>query len=363
MYRTFVPFLLLASPALADVPQVVTDIAPVHGLVSRVMDGVGEPTLLLPPGQSPHDYAMRPSDARKLQKAQVVFWMGESLTPWLEKPLSTLGDGAAQVELLEIEGAPLLEYAEDHDDEHDEDGHEADHDDEKHADGHDGEKHSDGHDEDHHDEDHADTHDEDEHGHDDDHAESHDEADHEEDHADAHGHQHHDGVDPHAWLDPEVARFWLPHIAQALADADPENAARYQDNAAAADQELAALTTEISSQLAPIAGVPFVAFHDAYAYLEHRFDLANVGTVAAGDASDPGAAHMVELRDKIAEKQVKCGFTEPQYDPILLKVAGENLGLRISELDPLGIQIELGPDYYLALLRSLADALTGCLAE
>lgn len=354
MYRTLVPFMFLASPVLADAPQVVTDITPVHGLVSRVMDGVGQPTLLLPPGQSPHEYAMRPSDARKLQKAQVVIWVGESLTPWMEKPLSTLGDGAVRLELLEIEGAPLLEYEDDHDDDrHDED-------------------HADGHDEDHHDEDHADKHDEDHHdeeGHDqeEEHAEGHDEDEHhdehgEEDLADEH-HHHHDGVDPHAWLDPEVALFWLPQIAQALADVDPDNAAAYQDNAAAAADELTALHEKIAAQLAPIAGAPFVAFHDAYGYFEHRYNLTNVGTVAAGDASDPGAAHMVELRATIEEHQVKCGFAEPQYDPVLLKVAGENLGLEIAELDPLGVALDLGPQFYPALLQSLADALTGCLAE
>ena len=73
---------LLGSSAIADVPNVSVDIAPLHSLVASVMHGVGVPNLIIPPGSSPHDHQLRPSEAKAMQDANIVFWMGEELTPW-----------------------------------------------------------------------------------------------------------------------------------------------------------------------------------------------------------------------------------------------------------------------------------------
>lgn len=116
--------LLAAPPALAEPPQVVTDIAPVHSLVSMVMGELGEPILLLDAAQDPHHVTLRPSQARALADAAAVFWIGPALTPWLEKPVSTLSDSATIVTLMGLPGTTLI-AAEDHG--HDEDGHEDDH--------------------------------------------------------------------------------------------------------------------------------------------------------------------------------------------------------------------------------------------
>ena len=96
----------LATPvaATADAPRVATDIAPVHSLVARVMDGVGTPDLVVPPGVSPHGHAMRPSEAVALQNADAVFWVGPSFTPWLQDAVDTLAGDAESVVLLEADG-------------------------------------------------------------------------------------------------------------------------------------------------------------------------------------------------------------------------------------------------------------------
>ena len=76
---------LVATPIQAKGPRVATDIPPVHSLVSQVMGELGTPKLIIPPGTSPHGYAMRPSEARALQAADVVFWMGHDLTAWFAR--------------------------------------------------------------------------------------------------------------------------------------------------------------------------------------------------------------------------------------------------------------------------------------
>src|SRR6056297_1885864 len=194
-----------AGAALAETPKVVADITPVHSLVAQVMEGAGTPALLIAPGASPHGYAMRPSEAAALDAAELVFWMGEGLTPWLEGAIDSLAGDAQVIALLGAGETRVLPFREGIAFEaHDEKGH----DDHSHDDhGHEG-----------HDEHGHDEHGHDEHGH------------------DEHGHGH-DGADPHTWLDPTNARAWLDVIAAELAGHDPGNAALYKANAAAAQAE------------------------------------------------------------------------------------------------------------------------------
>ena len=82
-------------------PRVVVSFAPAHSLAARVMAGIGAPELLLRPGASPHFHAMRPSEAEALQRADVVFWVGAVLEPWLRGPLRALAPNARIVALAE----------------------------------------------------------------------------------------------------------------------------------------------------------------------------------------------------------------------------------------------------------------------
>ena len=117
---------LLGSSAIADVPNVSVDIAPLHSLVASVMNGVGVPNLIIPPGSSPHDHQLRPSEAKAMQDANIVFWMGEELTPWMENAVKTLSSNASVTTFLENDKTSLLEFREgalfeahDHEEEHD----------------------------------------------------------------------------------------------------------------------------------------------------------------------------------------------------------------------------------------------------
>ncbi|TVQ57423.1 MAG: zinc transporter [Rhodobacteraceae bacterium] len=369
-----IAFLSAASATTAvAAPVVATDIAPIHSLVSRVMHGVGEPALVMPPGASPHTHAMRPSEAAAIERADVVFWVSETLTPWFGSAVETLAPSAVSVELMDAPGVTLLPFRvggtfEEHSHAHDDHGHGHEdhghsHDDHGHAHDDHGHAHDDhGHAHDDHGHDHDDHgHDHDDHGHahddhaHDDHAHGHD------DHAHGHDDHAHGAMDDHLWLDPENAKVWLGVIAATLSEADPDNASVYFTNASAAREELAALSDEIAALLAPIAGRGFIVFHDAYQYFENRFGVSAAGSITLGDASQPSAARVAEIRARVQGLDAACVFAEPQFEPRLVSTVIEGTDARAGVLDPIGAELTPGPDLYPTLLRNLATSLVECL--
>lgn len=301
----------LATSASAEVPVVVTDIQPVQSLVAMVMGDLGSPELLLPKGGDEHSYQMKPSQAAALADAGLVVWVGPELTPWLDRALDALGKAPAQLVLLDAPGTVTRQFPKGEDHDHETAG-EEEHD--------------------------------------------HDEAAGEEEH------HHHDGTDPHAWLDPTNASLWLGLIAESLSGIDPEHAATYAANAAAAQVQIAALDAELKARLAPVADRQFIAFHDAYGYFVGHYGLTLAGTVALGDASAPGAARLAEIRD-LAEHGAVCIFPELQHDPKMVESIAQDTGVKQgAALDPTGSFMEPGPDLYPAMMNALADTLVACLA-
>ena len=360
---------LLGGTAMADAPNVAVDIAPVHSLVARVMDGVGDPSLIVQPGASPHGYSLRPSEASALQGADLVFWIGEDLTPWLEDAIDTLAEDAAVTTLLEADGTTLLDFREgalfeahDHDDhyDHGHDGHDEHAEDKDHDhDEHDHEEHAENEEHDHDHEEHAEEkeHDHDDHG-DEDHAE-HDDHGHE-DHADHDGHDHGEH-DPHAWLSPQNASTWLNIVAAQLSAADPDNAGAYFANAAAARAEMEALAAEVNATLDPVRGGSFIVFHDAYQYFENDFGFPASGAISLGDASDPSPARIAEIQDRIQEEGVDCVLAEPQFNPGIVATVLDGTEASTGVIDPLGAALEPGADLYPQLIRNMAATLAECL--
>ena len=298
---------MIGGVAMSDTPKVAVDISPVHSLVSRVMLGVGTPDLIVQAGASPHGYTLRPSEAKALQDAQMVFWMGESLSPWMEGALDTLSSDATIITLLERDETILLEFREGAMfEEHDHD----DHGDEKH-----------------------------------------------DDHGD---HEDHGSHDPHAWLSPDNARIWLNLIASQLSIVDPENAGTYFANAAAARSEIEALTIEVNSLLEPIRGKKFIVFHDAYQYFEKAFDLSASGAISLGDASKPSPARIAEIQGRILEESIDCVLSEPQFNKGLVATVMAGSKAKTSVIDPLGVGLKPGPDLYSELIRNMTKTLVDC---
>ena len=312
---------LMSTSVMADVPNVAADIAPVHSLVSRVMEGVGAPKLVIKSGASPHDYRLRPSEAKALQDADLVFWMGEELTPWMNGALETLASKASITTLLDQEGVTLHDFRESalfeaHD--HDEDKDHKDHDD-------------------------------------------HDDHDDDKDHKDHKDHDAHGGHDPHAWLSPENAKLWLNIIASKLSVADPQNAASYFMNAAAGQAEMEEMIVEVNVMLKPVQGGKFVVFHDAYQYFENDFDFYASGAISLGDSSDPSPARIQKVQKRIRDEGIQCVLAEPQFNEGLVVTVMEGSEATASVIDPLGAELNTGPNLYTQLIKNMAKTLRDCL--
>ena len=316
--RYIITLLATATPALAEVPKVVTDIPPVHALVAQVMGDLGAPELLLARGADEHDFQLKPSQAGAVADADLVVWIGPELTPWLDNALDSRPEGAAALALLRAEGTMRLAYGAAKDVEAQKDAH--------------------GH--------------EDEHGH-------------EEEASAVEGHDHdHGSEDPHAWLDPGNAQLWLGLIAAELGRLDPENGATYDANAVAAAERIAALDAELQALLAPVQGKSLVTFHDAYGYFVGHYGLPIAGSIALGDASSPGAARLSELRGELEAGGVVCIFPEVQHDPPLVEQLPEGTSVKIGgALDPVGSSLEPGPEAYAALLTGMARTISDCVLQ
>ncbi len=351
------PFGLWSPSSHAEV-SVVTTIKPIHSLVAGVMRGAGTPGLLLAGNASPHTASLRPSQAKSLQDADVIFWVGPSIETFMIKPLKALGGKARTVALQDAPGLELLEfrdgYAFDEGDHFDKEDHEKhDHDEHGHV-GHGHKEHAKGHKHGGHD--HA-QHAEKKQGRED-HKDHENHGDHGHGH---HGRRHHGGVDGHIWLDPVNARRLVASIAETLSGEDPANAPAYQANARRMDAELRALTGRLRAELSSVKDGPFVVFHDAYHYFERRFGLNAAGAVTISPEKAPSAKRLRALRETMRKAKVRCLFAEPQFPAKLLSVVSQETGVRKGVLDPLGGGLKAGPGLYPRLMTDMAAAIKRCL--
>ncbi len=321
MSRILISVLLIwfstANRALTEAPKVVVDIAPVHSLVSMVMKGVGEPTLIIPANASTHDYTLRPSAAKALQNADIIFWMGSSLTPWLDRATTTLMKDAQMIALLDTEDTIILEVR--------------------------GELTFD-----------ADHGDHEEH-------EDHDEHDEHKDHVSEHkdGHEHH-GIDPHAWLSAKNASVWLSVIAAHLSEIDPKNKETYKTNAAVGQKNITDLATDISKTLSGVQGRSFIVYHDAFQYFENDFNFTAAGAISPSDAAPVSPARIAAIRSMIEKEGIDCILSEPQYSQGLIQSVSSGTEVNLGIIDAIGAGITIGPDLYNTLMRNMAKTFADC---
>jgi zinc transport system substrate-binding protein len=291
--------LALASAAVGA-PSVVASLKPVHALVSGVMGDVGVPSLLLSGDESPHGFQLRPSQTRQVLDADLLVWIG----PEMETPLARLlktAESTRSLVLLDTPGLRLLRFENPPAD----DGH-------------------------------------------------------------GHGHDAHDhgeaAIDPHAWLDPENAMAMVREIAKVLASLDPENAVRYEANAEATIARLQALDERLAGAMADVDGRHAV-FHDAFRYFETAYGLDRAAVVTLSPEQTPGAAHLRSVRQTLRDQRIMCLFSEPQFPSRLVRVVGEGLPIRHAVIDPIGIDIEPGPEAYEILLDRMARSYIDCLGD
>ena len=298
--------LLPALPAVSA-PTVLVSVAPVHGLVAGIMEGIGKPGLLIQGGRSPHNATLRPSDIRRMRDADAIVWVGSGLESFMARPLASLarGKGAAVLALYEAPGVQRLELRT----------------------GGPWQAHGDAHD---------------------------------------HGAADEPGRSPftldlHIWLSPDNAVAIARAVAALLGTRDPANAAGYAANLRRLEQRIAALDDRLKVRLAPVRQAAYVVFHDAYQYFERHFGLHPVGALTLGPERQIGARRVSEIRDHMARTGARCAFREPQFPPRLIDTIAEGTGVRIGVLDPLGAAIPPGPDHWFTLMENLAESLLRCL--
>ena len=310
--------------------KVVASIKPIHSLVSYVMDGVGKPDVIVDGYNSPHGFSLKPSHAKMIENADLIIWVGEDLEALLEKPLNTIAKKAVNIEIMDLSGIKKLKFREKNIFEgHDDHGHghkEKKHDD--HGHGHKEKKHDD-------------------HGHK---KAKHDDHGHE-----GHAHGEHD---PHVWLDPMNAKVIIKEIEKQLVKLDPDNSSKYKANSKKAQSELDNLTKNIKRDLK--GNLRFVVFHDAYQYFENRFGIKVLGALTVNPDVLPGAEQLSEIREVIEHEKVNCLFSEPQFNPAIIKSIAKDTKIKTGVLDPLGATLDKGKGMYSALLQSMYASFKGC---
>jgi zinc transport system substrate-binding protein len=320
--------LLAGAASVQAEVRVLTSIKPLQLIAAAVQDGVGTPDVLLPASASAHHYSLRPSDVRRIREAELFYWIGPDLESFLPRPLS-----AREGTTVAVQDLPKLSlrrfgdaHAHDEDEHHDHDDH----------DDHDGHEHD---------------------------AHGHEEAAHGETaHADEHDHDHRPGaLDAHLWLLPANALVIAERMAADLATADPANAQRYQANASAFTQRVAALDARLKQRFAKVQNKPFFVFHEAYDYFEAAYGLRHAGVFTAGGEAQPGARHVAAMRERLQQAGPSCVFSEPPARPRLAETLTAGLPVKMAELDVLGVALPTDAKGYEQLLEGLGDTLAGCL--
>ena len=311
-------------PASADI-KVVASIKPIHSLASYLMNGVAKPDLIVDGYASPHGFAMKPSHAKMLQNADIIFWVGEDLENFLEKPLGSIAKKAEKIELMQVKGLQVLKFRErnifdDHDDHgHDDHGKKDDHDNHEH----------------------------------DSHAKKDDHDDH-----DGHEGHNHGEFDPHIWLDPINAKVILFEMSKHLIENDPKNESVYRANLSKAYKDIDKLTSDVTSELNE--SVASIVFHDAYQYFEKRFNVNILGAFTVNTDVMPGAEQLAEIRELIEHDNVACVFSEPQFNPDIIKAVAKDMNIKTGVVDPLGATLNPGKTLYFDLIKNMSASFKGC---
>ena len=295
-------FLISYSSLNAEV-KVVTTIKPIHSLVAGVMDGLGSPSLIVDGSNSPHNFSLKPSHAKMIEDAEIIFWVGEDLETFMIKPLESIANNATKVSFMDLDNITKLKFKEEnilevegYDDDHD------DHDDHyKHADGE---------------------------------------------------------FDAHIWLDPKNAIEIVNEIAKTLSLKDPNKKNVYYSNAEKLNHSLNELIEKINLSINKDAR--FIVFHDAYQYFEKRFDVSSAGALILNEEALPSAKKVSEIHKIIKKQNINCIISEPQFNPNIIKSIAQDSSILTGSFDPLGSSFDTNKNLYFEMILSLSNSLKDC---
>lgn len=273
------------------------------------MDGIANPKLLLKGSVSAHSYSLKPSDAKNLQQADLVVWVGEELETFLKKPLASL---AHRVKVVNLINQDAISTATLHPHGHNTSNRLA-----------------------------VDT----------------------EEQNQAHALDKHNFVDPHIWLDPFNAIAIVKITAETLSAMDKNNSEHYQRNSHQLIRDLGDLHKSLKQQLKPVRDKPFMVYHDAYGLFVKRYGLNSVGAITTGPDRKPSAQRLHHVREVLLETGAGCVFLEPQFEPKWMNSILQGTNARTAILDPIGTKIKLGKQAYFDLMNGLSQSMLGCLQQ
>ena len=298
-------FSVTASLTFSAQANVVASLKPVGFIAAAIADGVTPVDVLLPDGASEHDYALRPSDAKRLKNADLVVWVGPEMEAFMAKSAAEL-PAQKNLAMVNIDGVkPLLISGGEDEDEHT--------------------------------------------------AEKSEEQD-----ADAH-HHHHGEFNMHLWLSPEIARKTAVAIHGKLLELMPESKDKLDANLKHFEAELSSADAKIGNELAPVKGKGYFVFHDAYTYFEKHYGLTPLGHFTVNPEIQPGAQRLHQIRTQLVEQKATCVFAEPQFRPAVIDAVARGTNVRSGTLDPLGTNITPARDSYVKFLSQLSSQYTSCL--
>jgi len=306
---TYAALALATSLALPAHASVVASVKPLGFIAAAIADGVTPVDVLLPDGASEHDYALRPSDIKRIKNADLVVWVGPEMEAFMSKPAADL-PAEKNLEIAAMQQVkPLLLKGADDDDHHD-----------------------------------------------DEHAQESGEAHEEEAH-----HHHHGEFNMHLWLSPQISRLAAVAIHGKLLELMPESKAKLDANLQQFERELADTDKHISAQLAPVSNKGYFVFHDAYTYFEKQYGLSPSGHFTVNPEIQPGAQRLHQIRTQLVEQKAVCVFAEPQFRPAVIDAVARGTKVRKGTLDPLGTNISLSQDSYVKFLLQLSGQYASCL--
>ncbi|HHR6078088.1 TPA: zinc ABC transporter substrate-binding protein ZnuA [Providencia alcalifaciens] len=302
---TFASVLTASMLPMANA-DVVTSIRPLAFIAAGIADGVTDTQVLLPDGASPHDYALKPSDLKKIKQADLFVWVGPELEMFLEKPINVLEQNK-RLALAEQKNIHNLLMAENHEEE---DSH-------QHA----------------------------------------DEPNHDADHE----HHHHGEYNMHIWLSPDIANLAADDIYARLVELYPAQKDKLDVNLRKFKENMAQNDKKIVSILKPAQNKGYFVFHDAYGYFEKHYQLSPLGHFTINPEIQPGAQKLHQIRTQLVEHKAQCVFAEPQFRPAVIESVAKNTGVKMGTLDPLGSGLAIGPDSYMKFLTQLSEQYASCL--
>jgi zinc transport system substrate-binding protein len=288
--------LIFSTNAISS--EIVASIKPLHSLVSSVTQGSDSVSLLIKGSMSPHNFALKPSHAKLLNNAKIVFYIDNQFESALKKTVIGLPTRVRVVKVSSTKQLKLLPTRAG--DNWEEDGH------------------------DHH-------------------------------------HHDHGSNDLHFWLEPNNAIQIVKGIVRELSIVYPDNINLYKKNAKKIIKEIKSVDLSIKSILEPVKNKPFIVFHDAYQYFENKYGLNAVGSILLDPEIPPSPKRIIQIRAKIKTTNPTCVFKEPQFRAKIVNTVIEDTNVKVGILDPVGADLEEGPGMYTNLLKQIASNLKTCL--